>query len=141
MGLGHHSMGCDYNWGHCDCPGDAIIAQKPQILNRAIEIVNGVSDMTPGESWVLHVMNYRVEALKAMRDPITVPARPDLNQTGFTEANLLAQALENIQAVDVDELAAAIIAGLPPTSLTVQDVKDACTEVINAIHPIQIVSG
>lgn len=52
-GLGHHSMGsnegdCDWsgaNWGHCDCPGDKIIAQKPTILARAIQIVNGVTDV------------------------------------------------------------------------------------------------
>ena len=52
-GLGHHSMGstegdCDWsgaNWGHCDCPGDKIIAQKPAIVQRAIEIVNGASDV------------------------------------------------------------------------------------------------
>lgn len=47
-GLGHHSMGCNWPggaWGHCDCPGPAIIAQKPAILARAIEIVNGANDM------------------------------------------------------------------------------------------------
>lgn len=42
-GLGHHSMGAEngVNWGHSDCPGPNIIAQKPAILARAIEIVNG----------------------------------------------------------------------------------------------------
>jgi hypothetical protein len=43
-GLGHHSMGCNWPagaWGHCDCPGPAIIAQKPAILARAIEIIGG----------------------------------------------------------------------------------------------------
>lgn len=37
-GLGHHSMGCNWPagaWGHCDCPGDPIIAQKQQILDHA----------------------------------------------------------------------------------------------------------
>jgi hypothetical protein len=47
-GLGHHSMG-GAAWGHLDCPGPAIIAQKPAILARAIQIVNGapngVTDM------------------------------------------------------------------------------------------------
>lgn len=38
-GLGHHSMGAD--WGHQDCPGPPIIAQKPLIVNRARQI-NGV---------------------------------------------------------------------------------------------------
>jgi hypothetical protein len=44
-GLGHHSMGhhpgFPDDWGHGDCPGPAIIAQKPAILARAIDIVNG----------------------------------------------------------------------------------------------------
>lgn len=43
-GLGHHSMGCNWPagaWGHCDCPGDQIIAQKPAIVARALEILNG----------------------------------------------------------------------------------------------------
>lgn len=52
-GLGHHSMGCNWPsgaWGHCDCPGPAIIAQKPAILARAIEIANG-DDVEPVEVW------------------------------------------------------------------------------------------
>jgi hypothetical protein len=42
-GLGHHSMGCEtgVDWGHCDCPGNIIKAQKAQIVGRAISIVNG----------------------------------------------------------------------------------------------------
>jgi hypothetical protein len=42
-GLGHHSMGAESgaNWGHRDCPGPLIIAQKPAIVARAIQIVNG----------------------------------------------------------------------------------------------------
>lgn len=42
-GLGHHSMGAEngYNWGHPSCPGPAIVRQKQQIVNRAIQIVNG----------------------------------------------------------------------------------------------------
>lgn len=49
-GLGHHSMGCDYDWGHCECPGTTIINQKPQILARAQQIVSGV---TPEEAEVV----------------------------------------------------------------------------------------
>jgi hypothetical protein len=42
-GLGHHSMGAEngVNWGHSECPGSAIKAQKPAILARAIEIAAG----------------------------------------------------------------------------------------------------
>src|SRR5512138_1410280 len=43
-GLGHHSMGCNWPggaWGHCDCPGNAIIAQKAAVVARAKEIIGG----------------------------------------------------------------------------------------------------
>jgi N-acetylmuramoyl-L-alanine amidase-like protein len=44
-GLGHHSMGgtgcTQWNWGHCDCPGAAIIAQKSAVVARAQELVGG----------------------------------------------------------------------------------------------------
>jgi len=49
-GLGHHSMGAEsgVNWGHSDCPGPAIIAQKPGIVAYAAEYINGgKSDMDP----------------------------------------------------------------------------------------------
>lgn len=36
MGLGHHSMGGDA-WGHLDCPGNPIIAQKPLIIAAALQ--------------------------------------------------------------------------------------------------------
>lgn len=42
-GLGHHSMGAEsgVRWGHSQCPGEIIKAQKPAIVARAIQIVNG----------------------------------------------------------------------------------------------------
>ncbi|THV27949.1 N-acetylmuramoyl-L-alanine amidase [Glycomyces paridis] len=42
-GLGHHSMGAD--WGHKQCPGAPIIAQKPAIVARAAALTNGDDDM------------------------------------------------------------------------------------------------
>lgn len=39
-GLGHHSMGGSA-WGHLDCPGVPIIAQKPAILSRAVALAGG----------------------------------------------------------------------------------------------------
>ena len=48
-GLGHHSMGAENgaNWGHSECPGPAVKAQKPAILARAIAIAGGAGP-TPG---------------------------------------------------------------------------------------------
>lgn len=39
-GLGHHSMGAPA-WGHSQCPGTRIIAQKPAIVARAKQIIEG----------------------------------------------------------------------------------------------------
>lgn len=47
-GLGHHSMGAEsgVNWGHSQCPGNIIKAQKPEILKRALAIVNPPAPIT-----------------------------------------------------------------------------------------------
>ncbi len=55
-GLAHHSTGTTAEgwtggtWGHSDCPGPAIQAQKPLIVQRAIEIAGGT--FTQGEDMV-----------------------------------------------------------------------------------------
>lgn len=54
-GLGHHSMGTNggsvptdtwtgATWGHEDCPGPAIVAQKQSIVDRAARLVAGGGD-------------------------------------------------------------------------------------------------
>lgn len=59
-GLGHHSMGTNGGsvptdtwtgptWGHEDCPGPAIVAQKQTIVNMAISIIGGVIPPPPPE--------------------------------------------------------------------------------------------
>lgn len=60
-GLGHHSMGAEsgVNWGHSQCPGPAIKAQKPQILARAIEMVGGEDMSAEAENF-----------LRALRDGV-----------------------------------------------------------------------
>jgi hypothetical protein len=44
-GLGHHSMGAEsgVDWGHSACPGSIIKGQKQQIVDRATQIVNGIT--------------------------------------------------------------------------------------------------
>lgn len=104
-GLGHHSMGAEsgIDWGHRDCPGPKIIAQKPAILARAIEIVNG-DDMTKEEhDW-----------LKAVRDAMfvggtscgTVPPGKPNNSIVSKLDYLIARAQAGVP-VDVDEAAIA----------------------------------
>jgi hypothetical protein len=58
-GLGHHSMGGE-SWGHLDCPGPPIIAQKNTIVSRAQALKSGnangdndmqTSDKLPVTDW------------------------------------------------------------------------------------------
>jgi len=62
-GLGHHSMGAenDVNWGHSACPGAAIIAQKPLIVARAKEIIEG-DDVPTAEEIAAAVWNMVIKS-------------------------------------------------------------------------------
>lgn len=53
-GLGHHSMGaeCGYDWGHSECPGGNIKAQKPTIVDIAKE-----GDVSAKDVWGYDVNN------------------------------------------------------------------------------------
>ena len=71
-GLGHHSMdreGIDPEWGHDDCPGSNIIAQKPLIVARAIEITGGVN-MLADERQMLKDLHYAMFTGDAAGRPI-----------------------------------------------------------------------
>lgn len=77
------------------------------------------ADMTPGEQYVQHVINYRTEALKANRTTIKVPAFG--TNAAFTETNELAVAINDLRSqlaklatggIDIDALIAKLSAGL-----------------------------
>lgn len=55
-GLGWHGMGGTAWGGHPNCPGEPIKAQRPQILARAQEILNG-DDVTAEEVWTYVYQN------------------------------------------------------------------------------------
>lgn len=115
-GLGHHSMdreGIDPEWGHDDCPGPAIIAQKPAIVARAIEIIGG-DDMTDIPLTWQQDQAFRVAALVAGADEISASAptsgEPVLTwkriaQESAPQFAALSATLERIEAA-VAELAA-----------------------------------
>lgn len=109
-GLGHHSMGAEsgVNWGHSECPGPAIKAQKPAILARAIAIASGRDDeMTPAEHDLLEGMAWRMDALTYMSP--TVRGGPYKGEAAQEVTALIA-----IKA-KVDALAAA--SGMDPAAL------------------------
>lgn len=69
------------------------------------QILTGTGeDMTPEQAWVLHVINWRTDGIVNGRDPITVPARPDLgHDTGLSIPNLLWRELKKIEAAGLTE--------------------------------------
>jgi GH25 family lysozyme M1 (1,4-beta-N-acetylmuramidase) len=70
----------------------------------------GEDEMTPSQQWIQHVMNYRVEALRANRSTITIPARPDLGTQyrQIVETNGLAATLSLLAGRPADEVVAEI---------------------------------
>lgn len=112
MGLGHHSMGTNgldnptdtwtgATWGHTRCPGPAIVAQKPAILARAQQIING-GDMAVSDTdleWLI----WRVEAI--IKDLAVVRGGP-----GKGEENVLHDRLDHIDT-EIAELKTLLAAG------------------------------
>jgi hypothetical protein len=130
-GLGHHSMGTNGHsvptdnwtgatWGHEDCPGPAIVGQKPAIVARAIQIVNGGDDVSAADVWA-----YRFKGKHPDGTPYDFSAEEMLtgaNQAAWRAVQLLeaaagsggtvppgavgltAEALQQIQAIVDQEL-------------------------------------
>lgn len=109
-GLGHHSMGCNWPggaWGHCDCPGPAIIAQKGEILARAIDIVGGDMNLTdrvnlvqvPGVTYGGGATTSTVGALLAGTYAYTLQARNLSQAADAADAARDAAMLAAIQAL------------------------------------------
>jgi len=135
-GLGHHSMGTNGrsvptdtwtgpSWGHEQCPGPRVVAQKPAILARAIQLVNGVNppqedDMPlPKDFEPLSLQEFgRVAALIGDQDTVGwtgAPVPDELNVAKLNRkkehAELLAAIARVTQApVDAGDVAAALAA-------------------------------
>jgi hypothetical protein len=137
-GLGHHSMdreGIDPEWGHDDCPGTNIIAQKPLIVARAIEIIGG-DDM----SW-FDEPQYRNRTGEQL---IT-----DLWYTAVDPAGLTRSALTEIQAnlaalagkdwVDEETIVNGVLAGLAAQSA--DEIAQRLAELLGPELGAQVVSA
>lgn len=96
----------------------------------------GMSDMTPGQQYVLHVMNYRLDAILHMRPNVVVPPSTASDGTkfpGFTEVNHLAAAVlaaddTNDPAgppIDLEAIAKEIADEVAAQLPTVQEIADA----------------
>lgn len=93
------------------------VVDNPHDLTTPWGIAEG-EDMTPGQAYKQHVINYRTEALVANREVVIVPKFEVRDETGklfefpgFTETNQLAVAVNKIlnkptATVDVEALAA-----------------------------------
>ncbi|MDG4813912.1 peptidoglycan recognition family protein [Micromonospora sp. WMMD956] len=133
-GLGHHSMGAEngYDWGHSQCPGPAIVAQKPAIVARAKQIVEGddvISEedlrriaiavngwIYPKDGPALHTAarGAAADAARAVRDVATlrVEVREALGRDWVDEDAIIAGVLTGLAARPPEEAATALVAVL-----------------------------
>jgi N-acetylmuramoyl-L-alanine amidase len=143
-GLGWHRQGIDpWRCATCErwssasgkvCPGDRRVAQMPLVLNRAIQIRDGLGDddmATPEELWE----DYRVKSGPQQGDvPITVLAEASTfarnAELGVVKANQQVAA----PADQVAELAAKVdaLVAVPPGSTVVSGLTDESLAAIAA---------
>nr|MDT0657186.1 peptidoglycan recognition family protein [Micromonospora sp. DSM 115978] len=112
-GLGHHSMGAesDYDWGHNQCPGAAIKAQKPAIVARAIQIVDGQGTEMELTDRLKNGKTVN-EGISDTADRVYIMVNNQLPAIANAIA-ALATAVGEIEGVDRAELAAALAAERP----------------------------
>lgn len=71
-------------------------ADDGAVMARIVNIMLGENEMTPGQEYKLHVMNYRLDAMLHMRNPCVVPAFTASDGSkfpGITETNHLGLAV------------------------------------------------
>lgn len=79
-GLGWHGMGGADWGGHYSCPGAEIVAQRPEIINAAIDIINGGTvSLTPEEHRLLQCADNYNYHIACDLDVVSFP-----NQEGGT---------------------------------------------------------
>lgn len=133
-GLGHHSMGAEngYDWGHDQCPGSNIIAQKPQIVARAKEIVEGAMQLShPHDDW-LAMCDARGRDVAAWKDEITAT----IDGKERVEPNVFKQEFDAL-AAKVDEILALLSEGVTvpaQVSLTPESVQEVAEAVADEDH-------
>lgn len=146
-GLGHHSMGAEngYHWGHSQCPGANIKAQKSEIVTRAKKIIAARGDwfamatQAELEQAVINAMNrttpYDAEGPRTrLKDPALYPPNgwSDTSVAGridytfensivsgkqLTAALVLLTELAGKDLADEAEIARLVIAGLGSVNL------------------------
>ena len=139
-GLGHHSMGAEsgVQWGHSDCPGPAIIAQKPAILARAVNIVGGDMQLTdtvnlvqvPGVTYGGGATQSTVGALLAGTYAYTLQARNLSQAADAADATRDAAMLAAIQAL----AAGGGVDAAPIIDAIRQEADRTRTEVLDALQ-------
>lgn len=90
-GLGHHSMGaeCGYDWGHSECPGSNIKAQKPTIVDIALG-----EDVSAKDVW-----NYDVDPTGGSYSA-SGAAWTTLGRTGYLANTFAPEVLAAVRALE-----------------------------------------
>ncbi len=121
-GLGHHSMGCNWPagaWGHCDCPGPAIIAQKQPIVDRARELL-GMPDVNDLYAW------QRIEAITYLQDAFS-------GAGGFADLPTKGSKVPFTTALDEIRAGVRTLIDRPPAAFTTEQVTAMAGQVAAAL--------
>jgi hypothetical protein len=95
---------------HIHCRFDRRFCDSNAVMSRLAAIMLGENEMTPGQEYKLHVINYRVDAIVHARSAVVVPAFTATDGTtyaGFTEQCQMGIMLATIQqgtSVDIPAL-------------------------------------
>ena len=145
-GLGHHSMGAEHgvDWGHSDCPGPAIKAQKPAIVTAALALIEGdtmsVADARTAIAEMFDEAAKRNTATgRNLANDLAALIDARLNLAVMPLAAALA-ALGSEMAIDPDELAAiqaaaqrGTAAALTPEALAAAIPDDIAADVVRLL--------
>lgn len=120
-GLGWHGMG-GLDWGgHYDCPGEAVKSQRPTILARAVQILNGDDDVSAHTDAIIEAWRTGIDkaADGSPVEPVKWRVRDEAWQAHIgTTLDAL-----KVGGVDLDALAAKVAALVPapPTAAQIAD--------------------
>lgn len=133
-GLGHHSMGAD--WGHQQCPGPSIIAQKPAIVMRAQQIVSmedGMAITADDIKAIAHAVNgYKFPADTGLA--LHTHARNADAHGVIIRAQL--QAMAGRDWVDEEAIVGGVLAGLGARGIA--EIRDALVAALGQERAVEL---
>jgi hypothetical protein len=135
-GLGYHSMGSHHgfadDWGHADCPGPAIIAQRQQILTRAAELGDiMLTETMPGGPLQGHSVADVLNVLLVRTDYTANHFSPDVKSLIATVQQGIAAVAQGVQSIST---ALGTLPDMTTTATELQAASDVLTGLAKDLH-------